>query len=250
MSLPSHCPGDIGGQKPVVTPWGICWTHLLDAHCERGITPLSDVTGHCVATFLCLGTKSEREKKTIRIPSLKRSACALLFCVRGLLCWTAAIVVIWKKLLFRKSPVISSPRPLQTAPWVPLRLRLSGKMIEIRLERHIVLADYEEEVTPLVFFSLVCSFLFKMKAENTKRPVVSKYPDVCMSENTSEIIQKYYRLGHLAPGSVHVERFGKSSPAHSDSDSSNEPHSGVLNSCSSRHFFHFEAGNMSTDTHV
>lgn len=83
MTLPSHCPGDTGGQNPAVTPWGICQTHLLDAHCERGITSLSDVTGHCVAAFLCLGTKREREKKTIWIPSLKRSACVLLFCVRG-----------------------------------------------------------------------------------------------------------------------------------------------------------------------
>lgn len=83
MTLPSHCPGDTGGQKPAVTPWGVCQTHLLDAHCERGITSLSDVTGHCVAVFLCLRTKRKREKKTIRIPALKRSAFALLFCVRG-----------------------------------------------------------------------------------------------------------------------------------------------------------------------
>lgn len=83
IALPSHCPGDTGGQKPSVTPLRICRTHLLDAHCDRGITSLSDVTSHCVAVVLCLGTKRERERKTIQIPSLKRSACTLLFCERG-----------------------------------------------------------------------------------------------------------------------------------------------------------------------
>lgn len=63
IALPSHCPGDTGGTKAAVTPRGICWTHLLDAHCERGITSLSDVTRHCVAVVLYLGTKREGERK-------------------------------------------------------------------------------------------------------------------------------------------------------------------------------------------
>lgn len=83
IALPSHCPGDTGGTKAAVTPRGICWTHLLDAHCERDITSLSDVTHHCVAVFLSLGTKREGEKKkTIWIPAPECSACTLLFCRR------------------------------------------------------------------------------------------------------------------------------------------------------------------------
>lgn len=105
IGLPSHCPGDTGGTKAAVTPWGICWTHLLDAHCERDITSPSDVTRHCAAVFLCLGTKREGEKKKNNLDSCSGTLCLHPFYSAGggLHCRTAAIVVILEKATFKKS---------------------------------------------------------------------------------------------------------------------------------------------------
>lgn len=101
IALPSPCPGDTGGTKAAVTPRGIGWTHLLDVHCERDITSLSDVTRHCVAVFLCLGTKHEGEKKEQFGFLLWNAQLAPFYSAGGgLHCWTAAIVVILEKATF------------------------------------------------------------------------------------------------------------------------------------------------------
>lgn len=71
------------GTKPSGDPMG----HLPDSppRCTLWAWHNFPVRRHgslCRRVF-CLGTKREREKKTIWIPSLKCSACVLLFCVRG-----------------------------------------------------------------------------------------------------------------------------------------------------------------------
>lgn len=102
IGLPSHCPGDTGGTKAAVTPRGIFCTHLLDAHCERDMTSLSDVTRHCVAVFLCLGTKREGEKKKQFGFLLWNAQLAPFYSAGGgLHCWTTAIIL--EKATFKKA---------------------------------------------------------------------------------------------------------------------------------------------------